>query len=512
MKCVKIADFGISKRLSGTTLARTMVGTLEIMAPERVRTLSEGVLAEAAEYGPESDLWSLGVVLYELAVLKPPFSLEEKQTPSGSGREPLQVRQQRLIDRICNDEPTPLPFSRAAVLHKVVIGGLLQKPPEQRPSAADLCRDVELGRAMHHFLQRRKLLQHPSVLEVLDVLPDVDQEGSYIASSEIDVLTLRSHRSSVCAGDSFLDRGRFTAAELKSLLPQELAEVFEPYTPSANAPAASSNEFHRPSDQEPPEEPVAFASAGLPEDHDPSDVLVELPKAQPRLRRRKASERASESEPGEPVNAIAAASAQAYQTSQSLSSTASTATSTSPRPPPWPRPPLPTERHVPAAEGADGEAHRTAPHRRRSKRSSGSSNSEVPGRLPGAVPTPRSEAALSCDRFATSPCASLPDLRRHRARSAGTMSQTDHSLPLPGSRRGSRSKASREAPKGLPDVELHEEAHCPGPRNAFSAPQRTRIPATQAGSQASVSRLRLPSPVDGAHGMGRCRSVPVLPK
>jgi len=315
----------------------------------------------------------------------------------------------------------------------------------------------------------------------------------------------------VCAGDSFLDRGRFTAAELKSLLPQELAEVFEPYTPSANAPAASSTEFHRPPDpQEPPEQPVAFASAGLPEDHDPSDVLVELPKAEPRLRRRKASERASEPEPGEPVNAIAAASAQAYQTSQSLSSTASTATSTSPRPPPWPRPPLPTDRHAPTAEGADGEAHRTAPHRRR-KRSSGS-NQEVPGRLPGAVPTPRSEAALSCDRFATSPCASLPDLRRHRARSAGTMSQADHSLPLPGSRRGSRSKASREAPKGLPDVEVHEEVHCPGPRNAFSAPQRTRIPATHSGSQASVSRLRLPSPVDGAHGMGRCRSVPVLPK
>ncbi|OLQ14916.1 Serine/threonine-protein kinase Nek3 [Symbiodinium microadriaticum] len=386
------------------------------------------VLAEAAEYGPESDLWSLGVVLYELAVLKPPFSLEEKQTPSGSGREPLQVRQQRLIDRICNDEPTPLPFSRAAVLHKVVIGGLLQKPPEQRPSAADLCRDVELGRAIHHFLQRRKLLQHPSVLEVLDVLPDVDQEGSYIASSEIDVLTLRSHRSSVCAGDSFLDRGRFTAAELKSLLPQELAEVFEPYTPSANAPAASSNEFQ------------------------------------------KASERASESEPGEPVNAIAAASAQAYQTSTGPDQCAENLL----RPPPWPRPPLPTERglgrrsayigqytirnglaeevalsaaprlrcqygvaELPFAAGAnpssiEGElrgqlrevpvaylqwslpvvarAHRTAPHRRRSKRSSGSSNSEVPGRLPGAVPTPRSEAALSCDRFATSPCASLPGI------------------------------------------------------------------------------------------------------
>jgi serine/threonine protein kinase len=43
------------------------------MAPERCVECS----AEAAEigYGPESDLWSLGVVMYELATLRPPFSL-----------------------------------------------------------------------------------------------------------------------------------------------------------------------------------------------------------------------------------------------------------------------------------------------------------------------------------------------------------------------------------------------------------------------------------------------------
>ncbi|CAL1158142.1 unnamed protein product [Cladocopium goreaui] len=219
--CVKIADFGISKRLSGASLARSLVGTLEVMAPERVKALaSEGVGSAPSEYGPESDLWSLGVVLYELALLHAPFS-EDRADLSA------QERQRRLIDRIQHDKPSPLPFSRAAVLHKVVIGGLLQKQPSQRPSAAELCQDPDLGRSIHHFLQKQKLLDHPSILEILDVLPSVeDPEGSFLASS-LDVVTLRSHRSSLGGTGPFLDGARLSATELRKLLPEDLAEVFE---------------------------------------------------------------------------------------------------------------------------------------------------------------------------------------------------------------------------------------------------------------------------------------------
>ncbi|CAK9051657.1 unnamed protein product [Durusdinium trenchii] len=100
---VKIADFGISKRLSGATLARSLVGTLEVMAPERVKALKGLAAGEESpsEYGPESDLWSLGVVLYELATLRAPF---EGDAGADLG---AQERQRRLIDRICHEKPTP---------------------------------------------------------------------------------------------------------------------------------------------------------------------------------------------------------------------------------------------------------------------------------------------------------------------------------------------------------------------------------------------------------------------
>ncbi|CAJ1363845.1 unnamed protein product [Effrenium voratum] len=204
--CVKIADFGISKRLSGASLAR--------------RSHHASISAEPSEYGPESDLWSLGVVLYELALLRAPFGLQEDGQPAP-------VRQQRLIEQICKEKPLPLPFSRAAVLHKVVIGGLLQKQPSQRPSAAELCKDPDLGAAIHRFLEKNKLLDHPSILEVLDVLPNKDKEGTYLAS-DLEVLTLKSHRSSLNGtGGSFLDRARLSESELRSLLGEEWTEVFE---------------------------------------------------------------------------------------------------------------------------------------------------------------------------------------------------------------------------------------------------------------------------------------------
>jgi serine/threonine protein kinase len=67
--CAKVADFGIAKSLEGTgpdlTGANLLVGTPAYMSPERVR-------GEPAT--PESDLYSLGVVLYEAAAGQKPFA------------------------------------------------------------------------------------------------------------------------------------------------------------------------------------------------------------------------------------------------------------------------------------------------------------------------------------------------------------------------------------------------------------------------------------------------------
>lgn len=63
---LKLGDYGIARVLSNTkSRAKTVVGTPYYLSPEIIR--SEG-------YSFKSDIWSLGVLLYEIAALQPPFN------------------------------------------------------------------------------------------------------------------------------------------------------------------------------------------------------------------------------------------------------------------------------------------------------------------------------------------------------------------------------------------------------------------------------------------------------
>jgi len=60
-----LGDFGIAKMLNNTRgFAKTMVGTPYYLAPE---------IIESKRYDLHADIWSLGVLLYEMCALKPPF-------------------------------------------------------------------------------------------------------------------------------------------------------------------------------------------------------------------------------------------------------------------------------------------------------------------------------------------------------------------------------------------------------------------------------------------------------
>lgn len=61
---LKVADFGFARSLPAAALAETLCGSPLYMAPEILRY---------EKYDAKADLWSVGAVLFEMAVGKPPF-------------------------------------------------------------------------------------------------------------------------------------------------------------------------------------------------------------------------------------------------------------------------------------------------------------------------------------------------------------------------------------------------------------------------------------------------------
>ncbi|MBI3006314.1 MAG: protein kinase, partial [Ignavibacteriales bacterium] len=113
---IKIMDFGLAKLKGGLQLTRsgTTVGTIGYMSPEQI---------QGEEVGPQSDHWSLGVVLYEMLAGKLPFSGEHEAA---------------VIYEVLNVEPQAVISFRPDVPEHIqtLLARLLQKNQSKRPGSA----------------------------------------------------------------------------------------------------------------------------------------------------------------------------------------------------------------------------------------------------------------------------------------------------------------------------------------------------------------------------------------
>jgi serine/threonine protein kinase len=149
---LKILDFGVARVADSRMTMGGTVGTYLYMSPEQV----EG----SAEIDPRSDVFSLGIVLYELVTLKTPYAVEAIG---------------QLAWAISHDPVPPV----AETLHwnppelDAVLAGALAKKPQDRLSA------VEFGRRIRSIADAAAAAEREYLKSLVDVtwIPGAENSG-----------------------------------------------------------------------------------------------------------------------------------------------------------------------------------------------------------------------------------------------------------------------------------------------------------------------------------------------
>ncbi|KAI9331427.1 kinase-like domain-containing protein [Zopfochytrium polystomum] len=116
---VKLCDFGVSGQLI-QSLAKTNIGCQSYMAPERISVENSGT------YTVQSDIWSLGLSLVEMAMGRYPYPTSEYDSVFAQ------------INAIVTGDPPELPEDRFSSDCRDFVAQCLNKSPEKRPTYAEL--------------------------------------------------------------------------------------------------------------------------------------------------------------------------------------------------------------------------------------------------------------------------------------------------------------------------------------------------------------------------------------
>mgnify|MGYP000069166700 CR=1 FL=1 len=159
----KVMDFGLAKLRSGLSLtkSRTTLGTIAYMSPEQ---------AQGEEVDGRTDIWSLGVVLYEMLTGELPFKGDHDQA---------------VVHAILHRQPASLNKAKRDVpsgLEEIVFQALAKKPSARYRTMEELAEDLEAVARGLEPLRARPAHPEKSIAVLPFINDSPDQENTYFVN------------------------------------------------------------------------------------------------------------------------------------------------------------------------------------------------------------------------------------------------------------------------------------------------------------------------------------------
>ena len=155
---VKVLDFGLAKLIEAssvpddsTTQTGMIMGTPSYMSPEQAR---------GQKVDHRTDIWSLGILLHEMAVGTRPFT--------GQTRADLMVS---ILER----EPAPLPDYFPSELRKIVTKSLAKDPSQRYATAREFGMELKELRHQQEFASEIKHFTREAETTVIQNSPDTEK-------------------------------------------------------------------------------------------------------------------------------------------------------------------------------------------------------------------------------------------------------------------------------------------------------------------------------------------------
>lgn len=163
---VKVADFGIARVVSSSTLTYddTVVGSVHYFSPEQ---------AKGTPVNPKTDVYSLGVVMYEMLTGCLPFN----------GSTPVSIALKHLQEQPASvrsiDESIPVNV-------ETIVSSALEKDAELRPDSTELFQEIEAAEKEIVFGKSAKTENDPFATQVIPRLQEseIDADDEYDEEDE----------------------------------------------------------------------------------------------------------------------------------------------------------------------------------------------------------------------------------------------------------------------------------------------------------------------------------------